>query len=406
MTNAPINTTSHKLKRFQYLSEGRFTGVLKIQAPTNKWSVLFTKGKIVWAIDSIYPHRFWQRQLLTHLPHNSLQHLATIAQSLEIDQEIQPEISWPYFALAKLYLDGQIDSQKLGSLLADGAQDILFDILQSSHTTELNYSTENYRLPQPPPIIMAFEKLIIIPLRNWQEWQNSQLTDIFPGNVPIIDHPPVLYQQTNTIIYNKLTQVIDGSSSIREIAIQQQQDLFLFARSLLPHLQQQTMSLHPLLQDLPKPDVEIEPESVAAPVEPKKTFTPLTSSELVVYIDDNACANEYMAEMVTSIGYQFFGIKDPNEVIDILERKQPQLIMMEAAMPLASGRQICQQIRRSNSLSKIPVVLVVDRENLSERILAKLAGASSIITHPIDQDKVSKLIKRYLGSSTSTSASS
>ncbi len=405
MTNDPINITSHKLKRFQYLSEGRFTGVLKIQAPTNKWSVLFTKGKIVWATDSIYPHRFWRRQLLTHLPHTSLQHLATIAQSLEIDQEIQPEISWPYLALAKLYLDGQIDSQKLGSLLADGAQDILFDILQISHTTELNYSTENCRSPQPPPIIMAFEKLIIIPLRNWQEWQNSQLTDIFPGNVPTIDHPPILYQQTNTTIYNKLTQVIDGNNSIREIAIQQQQDLFLFARSLLPHLQQQTISLHPLLQDLPKPDVEIEPEFVAAQAETRKT-TPLTFSELVVYIDDNARANEYMAEMVTSIGYQFLGIKDPNEVIDILERKQPQLIMMEAAMPLASGRQICQQIRRSNSLSKIPVVLVVDRENLSERILAKLAGATGIITHPIDQDKVSKLIKRYLGSSANTSASS
>jgi hypothetical protein len=52
------------------------------------------------------------------------------------------------------------------------------------------------------------------------------------------------------------------------------------------------------------------------------------------------------------------------------------------------------------------VVLVVDRENLSERILAKLAGATSIITHPIDQDKVSKLIKRYLGSTLSTPASS
>jgi two-component system, chemotaxis family, response regulator PixG len=406
MTNDPINTTSHNLKRFQYLSEGRFTGVLKVQSPTNKWSVLFTRGKIVWAIDSIYPHRFWQRQLLTHLPNISLQHLATIAQSLEIDREIQPEISWPYLALVKIYLDGQIDSQKLGSLLADGAQDILFDILQIGHTTDLTYSTENCRLPQPPPIIMAFEKLIVIPLRNWQEWQNSQLADIFPGNVPIIDHPPILYQQTNTIIYNKLTQVIDSSSSIREIAIQQQQDLFLFARSLLPHLQQQTISLHTLLQDLPRPDVEIEPESAAVQEVPQITPTTLTFSELVVYIDDNACANEHMAEMVTSIGYQFLGIKDPNEVIDILQKKQPQLIIMEAAMPLASGRQICQQIRRSSSLSNIPVVLVVDRENLSERILAKLAGATSIITHPIDQDKVSKLIKRYLGSTLSTPASS
>ncbi len=402
MNNDYVDITSNKnkLRRFQYLSEGRFTGVLTIQAPIASWAVLFHKGKLVWAIDRLCPHRFWQRQLLSHLPHLTLQSLAEVAATLEIDGEIQPEISWPYLALVKLHRDGQITSQKLGSLLADSAQDILFDILQASYTTNLTYVTENCRLPQPPPIIMVFEKLMITPLRHWQEWCDSKLTNIYPDYIPVVDRPTILYEQTTTDIYHKLAQIIDGNSSLREIAWHQQQDLFLLVRSLVPHVDRQTISCQPPRPDLPQPLVVQAPVPMVTPLM-IASAAPTILSGLIAYIDDNACANEYMADIVTSIGYRFLGIKDASEELELLQDQQPLLIIMEAAMPLANGRQVCQQIRRAGKLSKVPVVLIVDRENLAERILAKLAGADSIITHPIDQHKVSELIKRYVDRSPS-----
>jgi two-component system, chemotaxis family, response regulator PixG len=404
-----INIPSHKLRRFHYLSEGRFTGTLTIQSSVGRWSVLFRKGKIVWAIDSLHPHRFWKRQLLTHLPHFSLQQLAQIAAPLVAGQEIQPVSNWPYLGLVQLHQDGQIDSQKLGSLLADGAQDVIFDILQASHTEELIYRTDSYQLPQSPPIIMSFEKLLIVPSRYWQEWQDSELTNIFPDYIPVIDRPRDLYQQTTTAIYENLLQIIDSYYSLREIAIHQQQDLFLLARSLLPHLQRQTISLHRLQQDLPQPLIETAPVVAMAeplvidPPAPAITMPPpsISFAGRVAYIDDNGRANEYMADIVTSIGYQFMGIKDASEVLDRLQEQPPNLIIMESDMPLTSGRQICQQIRRSKQLAAIPVILIVDQENIAERILAKLAGAVSIITHPLDHDKVSELVRHYVGNAPS-----
>jgi CheY-like chemotaxis protein len=404
-----INIQSNKLRRFHYLSAGRFTGILTIQSSLGKWSVLFRKGKIVWAIDSLHPHRFWKRQLLTHLPHWSLQQLAQITSPLVLEQEIQPVNSWPYLGLVQLHQDRQIDSPKLGSLLADSAQDVIFDILQASHTEDLSYRTDNYLLTRSPPIIMSFEKLLIVPLRHWQEWQDSELTNIFPDCIPVIDRPKDLYQQTTTAIYENLSQIIDSYYSLREIAIHQQQDLFLLARSLLPHVQRQTISLHRLQQDLPHPLMETAvatPIKIAPSVEiaeplvldpSAEAFIPMSCSGLVAYIDDNGRANEYMADIVTSIGYQFIGIKDASEVLDRLQEQPPNVIIMEAAMPLISGRQICQQIRRSKQLSTIPVILIVDQENIAERILAKLAGAARIITHPLDHDKVSELVRHYVG---------
>jgi CheY-like chemotaxis protein len=402
MNQDSIDITSGQLKRFYYLQEGKFTGVLDVRSTIAQWSVLFNKGKIVWAIDRIYPHRFWKRQLLTHLPHVSLQQLAQITQNLAKEQEIQPAISWPYLGLVQLYNNSQIDSQTLGSLLADAAQDVLFDILQASHTTDLIYRTDNHQFSQPPPIIMAFEKLIIVPQQNWKEWQDHNLANIFPDQIPVIDQPQILYQQTTTAIYSNLAQIIDSYYSLREIAIHQQQDLFLLARSLAPHLQRQTISLHQMRQDLPLPTVEVATitaaPTTANPVTTitKPDITPVFRG-LIAYIDDNGCANEYMANIINSIGYQFLGIKDVGEALDRLQQSPPNLIIMEAAMPLTSGRQICQQIRRSQQLSTVPVILIVDQESITERILAKLAGAARIITHPLDQDKVNELVKHYIG---------
>jgi CheY-like chemotaxis protein len=322
--------------------------------------------------------------------------------------------------LVQIYLDGQIDRKKLELLITDTAQDVFFDILQVGHREPLTYDHDSIYLSQPPVITLSLEKLIITPLEEWQEWQTHQLTDIAPDYIPVIDYPTALYQQTSTAVYNSLQKIfasppgaqnIDQHYSLREIAIRQQQDLLLLTRSLLHHLQQKTMSLHPPFQDLPQPIVE-KHRSLTRPEETKvgEEFTlvvPVTSSPVflapanlsgvVAYIDDNAQANQHMADMITSIGYQFLGIKDPSDAVNIMHQEQPNLIIMEAAMPLASGRQICQQIRRSGNLARVPIVLIVDQENLAERLLAKLAGAATTITHPIDCDKVKKLIQRYLG---------
>jgi two-component system, chemotaxis family, response regulator PixG len=416
----PDAINSDQLGQLKYLSETGFTGILTIQASSTKWSILFYQGNIGWAIDSIFPHRSWRRQLLRHLPTITLKQLAAISQSLPTPPEIQPELSWPYLALVQLHLDGQIDRQKLEILITDVAQDVFFDILQIGHHESLTYHHESIYLSSPPTITLPLEKLITTPLEEWQEWQTHQLTDIFPDYIPVIDYPTDLYQQTNTAIYNSLQKIfasppgaqnIDQHYSLREISIRQQQDLLLLTRSLLHHLQQKTISLHPPFQDLPQPIVErhkpiarLEATNVGGEVtlvvkvtSPPVFAIPVTLSGVVAYIDDNAQANQYMADMITSMGYKFLGIKDPSDAVNIMHQEQPHLIIMEAAMPLASGRQICQQIRRSGNLARVPIVLIVDQENLAERLLAKLAGAASTITHPIDCDKVKKLIQRYLG---------
>ncbi len=406
MNDDAIDIISDRLGQIQSLIVGKFTGVLTVQASLMQWSMLLDQGKIVWAIDKTLPQRFWQRQLLTHLPHFTLADLAEVAQSIPLEQEIQPEISWPYLALVQLQANDQIDRQKLGSLLADGAQDVIFDILQISHTEDLTYHHHRCDLPHTPPIIMHWEKLIITPQRNWQEWQASQLASIFPDQIPVIDYPTALYQQTNTNIYNSLKRVfapppdaqsLDHHYSLREVSVQHQQDLFLLARSLLPHFQQKTISLHPRLQDLPPPVIKSSSIVPIGSLVPARSAS-LSSSCLIAYIDDNVQANQHMAGIITGLGYQYLGIKDPSDAIDILQQSQPQphLIIMEAAMPLINGRQICQQIRRSGNLATAPIILIVDQENLSERLLAKLSGAADIISHPLDPNAIKNLIQQYL----------
>lgn len=389
MSGNSTTTISNTLSRFHYLSAGEFTGILTIQANKVKWFVLFHQGQIVWAVDCICPHRFWQRLIMANLPHLSLADLAAVVDNLNIDREIMPEVSWPYLALVQLYLDGQIDSQQLRSVLQDGTQDVLFNILQVGHAEKLTYRSDNCRSHQKPLMTLVLDDMMHQTLSNWQEWQNSGLTYILPDYIPSIDRSTALYQQTTTAIHKNLATIIDSQRSLREIAIKQRQDLLLLTRSLIPHLKQQIISLHPLPGDLPKPTVALH--------EPIGSILPATTHGSVAYIDDNACANQHMSNIITEIGYGFLGVEDAADAIELLVKKQPDLIIMESAMALANSRAICQQIRQLANLARVPLVLVVDQESLLERLLAKLAGANSIIAHPLDRIKIATVIQSYLG---------
>jgi chemotaxis family two-component system response regulator PixG len=236
---------------------------------------------------------------------------------------------------------------------------------------------------------LVLEEMMTVTLKNWLEWQDSGLAYILPDYIPSIDQSAALYRQTTTAIHSNLATVIDSHLSLREIAIKQRQDLLLLTRSLIPHLKRQIISLHPIVADLPKPTINL-----TEPIEPS---LPIVTHGVVAYVDDNACANQHMSKIITDIGYEFIGIEDAANTLELLADKQPDLIIMESAMSLTNGRHICQQMRRATNLARVPVVLIVDRENLAERILAKLAGANRIVTHPLDQIKISELIQSYLG---------
>jgi two-component system, chemotaxis family, response regulator PixG len=389
------------VSRFQYLSWGEFTGSLTIAVASGQsWEMLFYHGQIVWSIDRQRPNRQWERLLRAHVKYEYIG-LDLLFQAAAHCQSKSagalPQSCWQYQGAIALMMLSEIDRSQLTKILTVAAEETIFDLLQYSQGQPLTFRSQPEVFAEEPPILLQIETMLARAERMWQEWDKQKLGNISPNQTPAIVHPVQLYRQTTPIIYQNLVQAISGKHTLREIAVEINEDLLLLTRSLIRYLQ--TGIIESLdLPDLPTPT----PSNKSSPTAQRKR-SPSPSSppkpapaKLAICIDDNPQVCETMRAIVTEAGYRFIAIQDPTQALPRLLETKPDLIFLDLIMPKIGGYEICGQIRRISSLVDVPIVILTDRDGLLDRVRSKVVGATEFIAKPISRNAISLALDKYL----------
>ena len=116
----------------------------------------------------------------------------------------------------------------------------------------------------------------------------------------------------------------------------------------------------------------------------------------VVYVDDSWEDCQTMADIVQGAGYTYANISDSLQVLPQLVEYNPQLIFVELTLPVVNGYELCAQIRRVTIFNDTPVVIVTGNERLTDRVRARMVGASGFLSKPLRAPRVLKVLNRYL----------
>ena len=87
--------------------------------------------------------------------------------------------------------------------------------------------------------------------------------------------------------------------------------------------------------------------------------------------------------------------KDGKKLIEHIENKLPQVVLMDAFMPNMDALEVLTQIKNKNFSKQIVFIVMsaVDNSNFEQEILS--AGASYYLLKPFDLDVLSKRIKQF-----------
>jgi two-component system, chemotaxis family, response regulator PixG len=400
--------------RFQYLSWGEFTGAVDISVGSGQaWELVFYQGQIVWSLDRAQPNRLWQRLLRASVGYEHI-NIDLLAQAASYSTwkglDAGREVCWQYQGAAALMMLSEIKAAELTTMLAVAAQETIFDLLQYSQGQKLNFRTQAEIFSERPPSSIDTEEVIKQAEVMWQEWHTQKLGNISPNKTPVIRHPVQLYRQTTPIIYQNLVQVITGKRTLREIALEIDEDLLLLTRSLTRYIQTGIIELIDL------PDLKLSPvESSRAPSSMEKAQPPTlvrtpaaplpgsTQSKLVICVDDNPQICESMRSIVTDAGYRFIAIEDPTQALPRLLENKPDLIFLDLIMPKINGYEICGQIRRVSTFAQIPIVILTGKDGLLDRVRSKVVGASEFTCKPITRSAIEAFLTKYLGTAVNAS---
>ena len=395
-----VDLQRNSIGRLQYLSWGEFTGTVDIAVASGQsWEIVFYHGQIVWSLDLVQPHRLWQRLLSTYGGAVGLKDLVQAANCQAWDGlEQKRKTSWYYQGALSLMESAKIDSSQLNAMLTTAAQETIFDLLQYGQGQKLSFRSQPEIFINRPLVLVNTEEVIAQAESEWAAWDKQKLANISPNKTPVIRHPVQLYRQTTPIIYQNLVQVITGKRTLREIAIEINEDLLLLTRSLTRYIQTGIVELIELPDlKLPKIGNKVLPDSLAKLPAVPSSRSQAPKVKLVVCIDDSPQVCELMRSIITDAGYRFIAIQDSTQALPRLLENKPDLIFLDLVMPKVNGYEVCGQIGRISSLSKTPIVILTSKDGLLDRLRSKVVGASEFICKPITKESIDSSLNKYIG---------
>jgi DNA-binding response OmpR family regulator len=114
-------------------------------------------------------------------------------------------------------------------------------------------------------------------------------------------------------------------------------------------------------------------------------------AEAILLVDDDPQLMHVLAMFFDLEGYHVLKARDGEQALALLREYQPDIVLLDLAMPGVSGLEVCQHIRADKKLKDIPVLVFTAADNREEEVLA--AGANAFIAKPYSLDGLRATVK-------------
>jgi DNA-binding response OmpR family regulator len=113
----------------------------------------------------------------------------------------------------------------------------------------------------------------------------------------------------------------------------------------------------------------------------------------ILVVDDEATMLELIRAILEPAGYRLVEATSATRALDLLDEAQPDLVLLDVAMPGLSGFTACHEIRRR---SRARVVIVSAHASADDRARGMAAGASDYLAKPFRSGELLGVIERTL----------
>ncbi len=113
----------------------------------------------------------------------------------------------------------------------------------------------------------------------------------------------------------------------------------------------------------------------------------------LLIVDDNASARETLLAMLEHEEYQIEQAKDGFQALQILQRVQPDLILLDVMMPGMDGFEVCRRIRATPQLAEVPIILLTALDDRASLLQGIESGADDFLSKPVDRYELTARVR-------------
>jgi DNA-binding response OmpR family regulator len=106
----------------------------------------------------------------------------------------------------------------------------------------------------------------------------------------------------------------------------------------------------------------------------------------VLLVEDEAPARAFLEQQLAEDGFDVVAVQEGARALDLLERTDPDLVLLDVALPDASGFELCRRLREGEPgrvwNRNIPVIMVSDRSEPVDRLRGFARGCDDYVVRP------------------------
>lgn len=99
----------------------------------------------------------------------------------------------------------------------------------------------------------------------------------------------------------------------------------------------------------------------------------------ILLVEDEAAYRDTLSFKLRRDGYDVVAVGDGREAVDVFERVQPDIVLLDLMLPGLSGTEVCRQIRQRSS---VPVIMLTAKDSEIDKVVGLEIGADDYVTKP------------------------
>lgn len=114
----------------------------------------------------------------------------------------------------------------------------------------------------------------------------------------------------------------------------------------------------------------------------------------ILVVDDETAMREGLTDNLVFEGYNVTGASNGQEALEILNKQSFNLVVLDVMMPVMSGFDLCQTLRKNGN--NVPIIFLTAKGDEIDRVLGLEFGADDYISKPFSLRELLARIKAIL----------
>ncbi len=110
----------------------------------------------------------------------------------------------------------------------------------------------------------------------------------------------------------------------------------------------------------------------------------------VLIVEDEKAISDIVAFNLKREGHEVFAAYDGKEALEMFEKDNPDLVLLDVMLPYIDGFEVCRRIRETSNL---PIIMMTAREEEADKVFGLENGADDYVTKPFSMKELMARVK-------------